>query len=294
MLRSRSSLWSKHCRFQPQDFFSKAMASTTTTLPKPSKGRNQLSFPPLVAQFRPSGQEPTWPGQEYTRRTRLKTHLDPTHAVSSDFVDEMKELLGDNYAHFEEAMKPSVSHGVARGRPPAEKGHKPIQPSYKLPRAATETLTETDSNPFASTTRSLSGHLSKSKVPEDMYTPWGAVPEYLFEDREKMPDLASWFEKYGRPKEGSINMGPYSTSHLAASLPPPRTLKRLDATVGAFFFRAHARLNLSLVCHMFHTSPSRNAVGPSRPAFAARRPVYHLQAAEPPLLRRAVATAEDD
>ena len=97
------------------------MASTLSTT-KPSKGRNQLSFPPLVAQFRPSGQEPTWPGQEYTRRTRLKTHLDPTHSVSNDFVDEMKELLGDNYAHFEEAMKPSVSHGVSRGKPPAEKG----------------------------------------------------------------------------------------------------------------------------------------------------------------------------
>lgn len=180
------------------------------TIPKPKKGKNLLSFPPLVAQFRPSGQEPTWPGQEYTRRTRLKTHLDPAHSVSTDFVDEMKELLGANYSHFEEAMKPQVNRSTTftRGKPPSEKGHKPIQPSYKLPRAVSETAT--DGDPFASTTRSLSGHLSKSKVPEDMYTPWGAVPEYLFEDREKMPDLASWFEKYGRPKDGSINMGPYN------------------------------------------------------------------------------------
>ena len=126
---------------------------SSQTLPKPKKGKNLLSFPPLVAQFRPSGQEPTWPGQEYTRRTRLKTHLDPAHAVSTDFVDEMKELLGANYSHFEEAMKPQVNRSTTftRGKPPSEKGHKPIQPSYKLPRAVSETAT--DGDPFASTTR---------------------------------------------------------------------------------------------------------------------------------------------
>ena len=41
-----------------------------------------LSFPPLATQFNPSGSQASWPGLEYTRRTRLKTHLDPATNMS--------------------------------------------------------------------------------------------------------------------------------------------------------------------------------------------------------------------
>ena len=34
------------------------------------------------------------------------------------------------------------------------------------------------------------------------------VPEYMFDDREKMDSLASWFDKYGRPTPNAINLGP--------------------------------------------------------------------------------------
>ena len=47
---------------------------------------------------------------------------------------------------------------------------------------------------------SLSGTLSKTRQPENMYTKFGPAPEYMFEDREKMQNMEEWFEKYGRPK----------------------------------------------------------------------------------------------
>ena len=43
-----------------------------------------LSFPPLATQFNPSGSQASWPGLEHTRRTRLKTHLDP--AIGARFT----------------------------------------------------------------------------------------------------------------------------------------------------------------------------------------------------------------
>ena len=54
---------------------------------------------------------------------------------------------------------------------------------------------------------SVSGKLSITREKDTMLTPWGPVPEYMFEDREKMSSMDEWFEKYGRPKEGSINLG---------------------------------------------------------------------------------------
>ena len=47
---------------------------------------------------------------------------------------------------------------------------------------------------------SLSGTLSKTRQPENMYTKFGPAPEYMFEDREKMQNMEEWFEKYGRPE----------------------------------------------------------------------------------------------
>ena len=65
-----------------------------------------------------------------------------------------------------------------------------------------------DNDPMMGTTMSLSGHLSKTKVSECMYTSWGPVPEFMFDDREKMRSLSDWFEKYGRPTPNAINLGP--------------------------------------------------------------------------------------
>ena len=160
----------------------------------------------------------------------------------------MKELLGDNYAHFEEAMKPSVATAwrgeAARGERP--QARQPLQAAA----CSRRDLDQTDSNPFASTLRSPAATFPKTRCRRICTRPGAPSPKrYLFEDREKMPDLASWFEKYGRPKEGSINMGPYSTSHLAASclrLVPSSASMPLWAPS----FPAHARLNLPRVPHV--------------------------------------------
>lgn len=182
-------------------------------MPPPSRGKGQLSFPPLVKKWTVKG-EPNWPGAEYTRRTRLKTHCESD--LSAEFVDELKQLMGENYAHFEEAMQPKINRKLTRGCPPSETGHKPIQPAYVLPRAKPsddakpgEDLAET----LKGTTLSLSGHFSKTKHADTMHSPWGYVPEYMFEDREQMASLAEWFDKYGRPADRNISTSrpPYTT-----------------------------------------------------------------------------------
>jgi hypothetical protein len=142
---------------------------------------------------------------EYTRRTRLKTQLDQD--VSAEFEAELRDLLGANYEHYSEAMHPTINRKLTRGAPPAESGDRKIQPQYQL-RRADGPMGPDDEDPLASTTLSLSGHVSKSKVPGIMYGPFGPVPEYMFDDREKMTTLDSWFQQYGRPTPNAINLGP--------------------------------------------------------------------------------------
>ena len=169
--------------------------------PPPKKGKG-LTFPPLVKQWTVKG-EASWPGAEYTRRTRLKTQLDTD--FSAEFVDDLKETLGKNFDEFANAMGPNINRKLTRGMPPSEKGHRPIQPQYQLRRAGEP---DGDDNPLAGTTMGLSGHISKIKVPEISHTTHGPVPEYMFDDREKMKSLAEWFDKYGRPTPNAINLGP--------------------------------------------------------------------------------------
>lgn len=174
--------------------------------PPPKKGKG-LTFPPLLKDWTVKG-EPNWPGAEYTRRTRLKTHL--TEDMSAEFVDEIKELLGaTNFEHFESAMQPHVNRKYTRGMPPAEKGNKVIQKAYVLPRAETPAAAGgSDEDPLMSTTLSLSGKFSMTKTADSMHSPWGYVPNYMFEDRERMKSLDEWFGKYGRPTPNAINLGP--------------------------------------------------------------------------------------
>ena len=172
--------------------------------PLPKKGKG-LTFPPLVKQWTVKS-DASWPGAEYTRRTRLKTHL--SEDVSNEFMEEMRETLGEaHFKHYEEAMQPAINRKLTRGKPPAEKGKKAIQPAYIL-RRTDEPLDSTEENPLAGSTMSLSGHFSKSKIPDNMHSPWGFVPEYMFDDREKMTSLTEWFEAYGRPTPNAINLGP--------------------------------------------------------------------------------------
>jgi hypothetical protein len=177
-------------------------------IPAPVKKGKQLSFPPLTKNWTCKG-EGNWPGAEYTRRTRLKTTCDPTFPFGQDFIEELKATLGENYDQYEAAMQPAINRKQTRGNPPAESGHRPVKPAYVLPRAdggRERALDEPD--PLAGTTMSLGGTLSRTRQSENMYTKFGPAPEYMFEDREKMQSMSEWFEKYGRPKEGSLNLGP--------------------------------------------------------------------------------------
>jgi len=167
-----------------------------------------LTFPPLTKDWTCKS-EASWPGAEYSRRTRLKNKLDPTWHLGKPFVDEMEELLGDDFHHWEDSMKPSVKANAHRGLPPSEKGDRPIQPSYVLRRAEPiDDLGAPLTIDLKGTTMSLSGHISKSRENETSYTKFGPVPSYLFEDREKMSSMSQWFEKYGRPTPNAINLGP--------------------------------------------------------------------------------------
>lgn len=177
-----------------------------------------LSFPPLVKKWTVKS-EATWPGAENTRKTKLKTRLDQNY--SGDFIEELKVTLGDNFDTFEQAMQPRVNPRQTRGRPAAPLGpgpdgeprrlsEVPIQPSVSLKRADAGAGAKGD-GALASTTRSLSGTLSKSRYLEFAHSPWGLTPAHLYEDPEGMASFAEWREKYGQPnarQDPLSNLGP--------------------------------------------------------------------------------------
>ncbi len=169
-----------------------------------------MSFPPLTHQWTVKS-EASWPGAEYTRRTRLKTVLSQDYGEA--FVDEMKKLLGDNhFAHYERAMHPVATKRHTHGAPPGEykTGGRKLKPQAPLQRAKPDDDDDLGGATYVSlsgTTRSLGGTISKSRNPELSYTAYGAVPAYMFEDREQMDTLDEWFHKYGRPTPNAINLG---------------------------------------------------------------------------------------
>lgn len=167
-----------------------------------------LTFPPLTKNWTCKS-EASWPGAEYTRRTRLKNKLDPSWQLSKAFEEEVKELLGDTFKDWEDSMKPTIS-SVHRGQPPSESGNRPIQPSYVLRRAEpVDDLGQPLPVDLKSTTMSCQGYISKYRSNETSYTKFGPVPAYLFEDFEGPGfTMDKWFETYGRPTPGSINLGP--------------------------------------------------------------------------------------
>jgi len=167
-----------------------------------------LAFPPLTKSWTVKS-EASWPGAEYTRRTRLKNKLDPTYNLSRDFVDEMEGLLGDTYDHWLSSMKPTVLNTATRGKPPGVSGSVPIPPSAELRRA--EIVDDNGASApvdLKATTTQLSGQSSKTRINDTAYTRFGPVPSHLWEDREKMDSLSAWFEQYGRPTPNAINLGP--------------------------------------------------------------------------------------
>lgn len=158
-------------------------------------GRGKPTFPPLVTHWTVKS-EPNWPGAEYTRRTRLKTVCDGSYTPT--FMAELRATLGEeNFAHFEAAMKPRVKDRARGHPPPAVKpaAQCKIPASYKLRRAEAETNdlgATTDSmgqhalGELGSTTLSVMGTVSKSRVLDITHTKWGPTPSYLFEDREQV------------------------------------------------------------------------------------------------------------
>jgi hypothetical protein len=164
-----------------------------------------LTFPPLVSKWTVKS-EASWPGAEFTRRTKLKVHCEEEY--SAEFLDEMRTMLGElKFQHYQEALRPAVSKRMQRGRPPAEgmTGAKPIQPSAKLARAGGE-LSQT----FSGSTKTISGHTSRSRVLETTKTQWGDVPSHMFDNKpvETVDSLDEWFLTYGRPTPGSLELGP--------------------------------------------------------------------------------------
>ena len=119
----------------------------------------------------------------------------------------MKDLLGDCYADWEDSMKPGIRRNCARGTPAAATGATPIRVAYVLPRAKPRGADGVEVEPpsLSGTTMSLSGKPSKTRHADTMHTEWGFVPEYMFEDRERMEDLTAWFDKYGRPKPLAVS-----------------------------------------------------------------------------------------
>jgi hypothetical protein len=174
-------------------------------MPKP-----KLSFPPLVqSQQWTVKSEASWPGAEYTRRSRLQTHLHETY--NSDFMDEMQQALGkEKFLTFQEAMQPQVATKMPRGKPPTEYGLKPIKASYTLRRKQAEGEESTLEATLASTTTSLSGRMSKTKFHDTMQSQFGPAPSYLWEDREQLETMSEWFDKYGRPEPNPLNKGLYT------------------------------------------------------------------------------------
>ncbi|KAL1507040.1 hypothetical protein AB1Y20_007902 [Prymnesium parvum] len=168
----------------------------------PSK---QLSFPPLVASQKWTiKSEASWPGADYTRRSRLKVTL--ADAYHPAFMSELEKALGDNFGCFKEALQPQAAE-IPRGRPPAEHGVKLIQPSYTLRRKQTQDLQAS----LGASTQSLSGQVSKSRFLEQTQSAHGPTPSYMWEDREQMGSISEWFAKYGRPSPNPLNTKLYTT-----------------------------------------------------------------------------------
>lgn len=186
----------------------RAMSVSRANSPKlPPPAKKALSFPPLMKQWTVKS-EASWPGAEYTRRTRLKTALDEDY--SEDFVEEMRATLGEHFGTYAEALQPVGNRKLTRGKPAGGSGSRLPPSLWTLRHAEGAGADESgdQEDPMAATTLSLSGTMSKKKIPGNMYTTWGSVPEHLFEDREKMHSFDEWFDKYGRPEPASINLGP--------------------------------------------------------------------------------------
>ena len=160
----------------------------------------KLSFPPLANKFNPSGTVGTWPGAEFTRRTKLKTRC--VEEYSSQFLDEMRGLLGERgFDAYQTALQPSISRKLSRGKPPEEGGASVIQPRARLVRDGGE-LSKT----LSSSTTMLSGHASRARVLELTHTPWGDVPSHMFDNKpaEPVASLDEWFLTYGRPTPSTV------------------------------------------------------------------------------------------
>lgn len=196
----------------------------------------KVSFPPLVTRWTVKS-EPNWPGAEYTRRTRLKTECEGTYSAA--FMAELEATLGAvNFQQYMEAMRPTVKPR-ARGTPPPTAPPAAacrIPPPYVLRRAEgeVEDLGATSASAgqralgtLRSSTRSLTGTMSQSRVLDVAHTTYGPTPSYMFEDREQarpvprprlrwthtpdpppssfawqMSSMDEWFVKYGRPTHG--------------------------------------------------------------------------------------------
>ena len=189
------------------------MATATAFSPK----KQQLSFPPLVSKFHPSGQYASWPGAEYTRRTKMKARC--VEEYSAAFLDEMRAILGERgFEAYEAALQPSISRRLSRGKPPEEGGASAIQPRARLERDGGE-LSQT----LGSSTATLSGHTSRARVLELTHTRWGDVPSHMFDNKpaEPVASLDEWFLTYGRPTPSSLNLGPKNVYTVSQTHPMP-------------------------------------------------------------------------
>ena len=168
---------------------SKSLGKTVTPLGKP---KPQMSFPPLVHKWTVKS-EASWPGAEYTRRTKLKTRCEEPY--NGAFVEEMQSMLGEHkFQHYQEAMQPSVSKRINRGKPPDASlgvlGATQIIPSSKLERRGGD-LSAT----MGSTTTNMQGMTSRSRLLETTKTQWGDVPSHMFDNKPAKPvaSLDEWF-----------------------------------------------------------------------------------------------------
>ena len=78
------------------------MTTASATLGSSSgrRKKNQLAFPPLTKGWTVKS-EASWPGAEYTRRSRLKTKCE--EPLGAAFVEELQATLGAHYSTYEQA-----------------------------------------------------------------------------------------------------------------------------------------------------------------------------------------------
>ena len=86
-------------------------------LPPVKKGK-LLSFPPLTKNWTVKG-EPKWPGAEYTLAHAHEDDIGAGHL--GEFLEEMKELLGEHYEHYETAMHPNINRKLTRASRPTRR-----------------------------------------------------------------------------------------------------------------------------------------------------------------------------